>query len=101
MSDYMIRQLAAACAPRIAAKVEAAVLQTVRDELPGTIAAVLREQFAGETLNIYVSKRPVTVLRDRDNAIRAQFTGRNYQELAVRFKLSVKQIRRIVGTRSG
>ena len=34
MSEFHIRNLAAACAPRIAAKVEAVVLQTIRDELP-------------------------------------------------------------------
>ena len=95
MSDLQLRSLAQACAPRIAAKVEAVVLQTVRDELHGTIEAVLREQFPGETLRLYVSKKPVTARRDRDNAIRQQFNGRNTRELAASFGLSIKQIYRI------
>lgn len=95
MSDIMIRQLAAACAPRIAAKVEAAVIATVRAELPGTIADVLREQFPGETVRLYIPKRSVASRRDRDAAIRAQYNGRNLKQLAAEFKLSPKQIHRI------
>lgn len=95
MSDYLIRSLAAACAPRIAAAVEAAVLQTVRDELPGTLESVLREMCAGETISLYVPKGRASDRRDRDNAIRSMWNGRNARELAVQFKLSTKQIHRI------
>lgn len=95
MSDLQIRALAAACAPRIAAKVEAAVVATVRAELAGTIEAVLREQFPGETVRLYVPKRSTASRRDRDNAIRQQFNGRNCKDLAARFGLSIKQVHRI------
>lgn len=95
MSEYMIRKLAAACAPKIAEKVEAAVLETVRAELPGTIEAVLREQFPGETVRLYVPKRSAASRRDRDNMIRARYNGRNARELAAETGLSIKQVHRI------
>ena len=96
MSNFHIRDLAQACAPRICAAVERVVIETVRAELPRTIEAVLREQFPGETLRLYVPKLSVASRRDRDIAIRAQFTGRNHGELSRRFGLSIKQIARIV-----
>ena len=95
MIDIELRNLAIACAPRIAAKVEAVVLQCVRDELPNTIEAILREQYPGERIRMYIRKKSVTDRRDRDNAIRLQFTGRNVRELAHRFGLSIKQTHRI------
>ena len=95
MSEFMIRKLAAACAPKIAEKVEAAVLATVRTELAGTIEAVLREQFPGETVRLYIPKRSSASRRDRDAAIRAKYNGRNVRQLATEFKLSPKQIHRI------
>lgn len=97
MSELLIRNLAAACVPHLAAKVEAAVLATVRDELPATLRAVLQDMYAGETLRLYVPKGRSR--RERDEAIRASWTGRNAQELATRFKLSQKQILRIVTLR--
>lgn len=95
MSDYLIRTLAAACVPHLAAKVEAAVLATVREELPATLRHVLHEMYAGETLRLYVPKGSPGDRAQRDEAIRAQWTGRNATELAAQFKLSVKQIHRI------
>lgn len=95
MSEFLIRSLAQACAPKIAAKVESAVLATVRAELPGVIADVLREQYPGETLKLYVAKRSAASRRDRDAAIRAAYTGHNARDLAARFGLSPKQIHRI------
>lgn len=95
MSDIQMRELALACAPRIAAKIEAFVLQTVRDDLAVTIEAVLREKYPGERLRIYISKKPATARRERDNAIRTKFTGRNTSALAEEFGLSIKQTHRI------
>lgn len=98
MSDYLIRHLAHACVPHLAAKVEAAVLAAVRDELPTTLRHVLQELYAGETLRLYVPKG--SARRERDAAIRAQWSGHNAPELATRFALSQKQIMRIVTSRS-
>ena len=95
MAEMSIRNLAAACAPRIAAKVEAAVVQSVRAELPGTIEQVLSEMFPGETVRIYIPKKPVTARRDRDVAIRALWTGRNAHLLSTQFHLSPRTIFRI------
>ena len=95
MSDYLIRTLSAACATRIAAKVESVMLQTIRDELPGTVETVLREMYDGETLSLYIPKGSASNRRDRDNAIRATWTGFNAKELSAQFKLSTKQIYRI------
>ena len=95
MSEFLIRSLAAACVPHLAAKVEAAVLATVRDELPATLRHVLHEMYAGETLRLYVPKISNSDKVTRDAAIRAAWTGRNGPALAAQFGLSVKQIQRI------
>lgn len=95
----MLRTLAAACAPRIASKVEAAVVSTVRAELPAIIEAVLREQYQGETLRVYVSKRPGSMRRLRDQAIRAKYDGRNVKALAKEFGLAARTVFRIVSGR--
>lgn len=99
MSDLMLRMLAAACAPKIAEKVEAAVVSTVRAELPSIIEAVLREQYPGETLRIYISKRPGSMRRMRDDAIRAKYNGTNVKSLAQEFKLSARMVFKIVSGR--
>ena len=98
MAEMSIRNLAAACAPRIAAKVEAAVVQSVRAELPGTIEQVLSEMFPGQTVRLYIPRKPVTAKRDRDTAIRALWTGRNLLELSKEFHLSRTAIYRIVAS---
>lgn len=99
MSEFHIRNLAAACAPRIAAKVEAVVLQTIRDELPGTIAEVLREQYAGEKFSIWVPKRSPAAQRDRNAAIRARYNGHNAASLSAEFSISIRQVMRLVAGR--
>jgi len=95
MSDLMLKNLAAACAPRIAEHVETAVKDAVNSHLPAIIEAVLRERYPGETLRLYVSKRPGGMRRVRDEAIRAKFNGRNVKELANEFHLSMRQVFRI------
>jgi Mor family transcriptional regulator len=95
MPQMSIRNLAALCAPRLAAKVESAVLASVKAELPGTIEAVLSEMYSGETVRFYVPAKPVTARRDRDTAIRIKWTGRNAKELSHEFKLSPRTIFRI------
>lgn len=99
MSDLMLRNLALACAPRIAERVETAVVETVRAELPAIIEAVLRERYPGETLRLYVSKRPGGMRRVRDEAIRTKYNGRNVRELATEFGLSARMIFKIVSGR--
>lgn len=99
MSDLMLRTLAAACAPRIAARVEQAVVSTVRAELPTIIEAVLRETYPGETLRLYVSKKPGAMRRLRDDAIRAKYTGSNAAALAKEFGLSARMVFKIVSGR--
>lgn len=100
MSDYQIRTLAAACAPRIAAQVELVVMETVRRELPGVLEAVLREHFPGETLRLYVPKKSVSARRIRDDAIRAQYNGHNSESLARTHGITARQVRNIAGVRA-
>lgn len=100
MSDLMLKNLAAACAPRIAERVETVVVETVRAELPAIIEAVLRERYPGETLRLYVSKRPGGMRRVRDEAIRARYNGRNVKELSTEFGLSMRQVFRIATGRA-
>lgn len=99
MSDFMLKSLAAACAPRLAERVDTVVRETVRAELPAIIEAVLREQYSGETLRLYVSKKPGAIRRVRDEALRAKYNGRNLKALATEFKVSLRQAFRIVSTR--
>lgn len=99
MSEFLIRNLAAraACHP----KIESAVMGALRATLPGVINDLLREEFAGETLRFYVSKRhDRTDRRERDLLIRARFTGSNHADLATQFGITVRQVRNIIGKSS-
>lgn len=99
MSELTLRELAAACAPRIAAKVEAAVVSTVRAELANVIEQVLAESYPGETFRHYAATRPASMRRDRDQAIRAKYTGQNAAALAKEFGISTRMIFKIVSGR--
>jgi hypothetical protein len=89
-SEYRVRSLAERIAPRIAPKVEAALLACIRAELPGMLMDELRREIPE-----FTPKHSVALRRDRDNLIRARFTGRNAVELSHQFGLSAKQIMRI------
>lgn len=97
MSEAFIRNLAMACVPKIAAKVELAVMQAVRDELPKVIESTLHEMYGGENVRFYVSKRGLNERRERNALIRARFDGSNFDELAGQFSISARTVRRIVG----
>lgn len=96
MSEFMIRNLATACAEEIGPHVDHAVSEVVRQRLPATIERILRRDYAGETLRLYVPKKPVSARRDRDSAIRKQYTGHNVKALATQFGLSQSMIFKIV-----
>ena len=89
-SEYRVRSLAERIAPRIAPKVEAALLACIRQELPGMLMEELRREIPE-----FTPKHSMALRRDRDNLIRARFTGRNAVELSGQFGLSAKQIMRI------
>ena len=51
--------------------------------------------------DLYIPKRESLERGPRDRAIRQRFNGGNYRELAAQFRLSVRQIRKIInGTRT-
>ena len=51
--------------------------------------------------NLYIPKRDSLERNARDRDIRARFTGGNYRALAAQFRLSERQIRKIInGTRT-
>jgi Mor family transcriptional regulator len=89
----MIRDLATAAAAH--PKIESAVNEALRRELPGVIEEILSIQYGGQRIEIYVAKHSASSRRDRDNAIRAKFNGRNAIALSKEFKLSTRQIMRI------
>lgn len=89
-SEYRVRTLAERIAPRMAPKVEAALVEIIRAELPAMLMDELRRE-----LPEFTPKRSAAHRRDRDNLIRARFTGRNAVELAGQFGLSPKQVLRI------
>jgi Mor family transcriptional regulator len=97
MSDLMIRNLAIAAAEKLAGKVEAVVQQTIREQLPSAVEAVLREQYPGETVRIYVPRRSLQMRRERDAAIRAMYNGHNAKAIAHQFGISARMVFNIVG----
>lgn len=93
MSESLIRNLINKAARH--PEIETAVMGAIRDTLPNVIERLLREDFAGETLRIYVAKRGRQDKKTRDGKIRLTFDGTNGAALAKESNLSVKQIRRI------
>lgn len=93
-SEFHVRSLSERIAPKIAPAVERAILATVRQELPGLLMAELRDM-----LPEYTPKRSVASRRDRDTAIRQEYTGRNVKALAAKYHLSPSQVFRIVAVR--
>lgn len=93
-SEFHVRTLAERIAPRISPAVERAVLAAVRQELPGLLMAELREMLPEST-----PKGSAAGRRDRDNAIRAEYTGRNLGALAAKYKISVRRLHEIVKLR--
>lgn len=93
----MVRDLANAAASH--PKIETAVNAALKATLPGVIEDILSQQYGGQKIEIYVAKHSANSRRDRDNAIRAKFNGRNTKALSNEFKLSMRQIMRICGFR--
>lgn len=94
-SEYRVRTLATNIAPRIMPSVIAAVDAAIRNTIAAELPALLFDELQRE-IPEYTPKRAISFRRDRDNAMRAAFTGANYRELAVKFGVSIKQVRRIV-----
>lgn len=90
-SEYRVRTLAEHIAPRIQPKVEAAINEVFRAHLPGLLMDAIRHELGNE----HAPKGSSAARRDRDNLIRARFTGHNAGELAGQFGLSIKQVVRI------
>lgn len=91
----MIRDLAAAVAshPRI----EQAVMGAIRAELPDVIETILRDRYPGEQVRLYVAKKPPTLRRERDAAIRAEYNGHNAKALAAKYGIGVRMVFNIIG----
>lgn len=74
--------------------------------IPGHSEAIGLEAFTQLTLlcggqSLYIPKRESLERNARDRDIRARFNGCNYRALAVQFRLSERQIRKIInGTRT-
>lgn len=72
-----------------------AFTKAVADVVATVLEEQLRTNLGGE--KIYIPKVGGSQSRaERDGLIRSQFTGSNYAELAKRFSLTLRQIRRIV-----
>lgn len=93
MSNFLIRTLAQKAAAH--PSVENAVMGAIRDTLPGVIESLLREQYGGENIKLYVAKKGSTERKNRDGLIRARYNGTNADQLAGQFDLSASQVRRI------
>lgn len=57
------------------------------------------KDFRGEHLKHYFAPKPVAVRRDRNNAIRAEYNGRNVRALAKKFGVSPRTVFRIISGR--
>lgn len=89
-SEYRVRTMAERLAPQIAPRVEAAILATIRSELPILLMEELRRELPGHTPKGSAAERKM-----RDDAIRSMWSGNNAKDLSVMFGLSTKQIIRI------
>lgn len=94
-STLMLRDLATAVAAH--PKIESAVMGAIRAELPGVIETILRERYPGEQVRLYVAKKPPTMRRERDVAIRAEYNGHNAKALATKYGIGVRMVFNIVG----
>ena len=90
----LLRDLATAAARH--PSVEHAVAAALSAVLPDVIEGILRERYPGEAVSMYVSKKPASLRRERDDAIRADFNGRNAPALAKKYRVSVMTIWRAV-----
>lgn len=99
MSELMIRNLAEACAPKIAPHVERAVQSVVREHLPGVLMDVLRDLAGSGAIKLSAPKVSRLERRTRADAIRSRYTGRNAGELAKEFGLHPNHVRRIANHR--
>lgn len=90
MSELFIRNIAhRVCAhPEFQRAMESAVTTV--------LTKVLTEDFAGEKVNFYVSKRPASERRERDDLIRARHNGQNTMQLAQQFGITPRMVRKIV-----
>jgi len=61
-------------------------------------AIALSERFGGQLL--YFPKLDGLLRAKRDEAIRAEFTGKNYRELAKKYGISEQQVRRVVSSKA-
>lgn len=81
-------------------------LSDVPEEYRDIAEAIGMEAFLRLTLlcggqNLYIPKRESLEREGRDREIRARFDGGNYRSLAAQFRLSERQVRKIInGTRS-
>jgi len=89
-SEYRVKCLAERIAPKMAPKIEAALLDCIRAELPAMLMDELRRELPEMT-----PKHSQAIRRERDNLIRARFNGNNAAELSTQFGLSIKQVVRI------
>jgi Mor family transcriptional regulator len=96
-TTLMLRDLATAAASH--PKIEQAVNTAIRTVLPDVIESILREQFPGEQVQFYVAKKPATMRRERDSAIRAEYNGRNAKALATKYGISARMVFNIVSSR--
>lgn len=77
-------------------RIETAVMQAIRTELPTVIEMILSEMYPGETVRLYAPKKPVALRRERDAGIRAEFNGRNAKALAEKYRISARMVMNIV-----
>ena len=75
---------------------QTALLRAVQETLPNVIEGILRSEFAGDTLRLYIPKNSPGSKQERAARIRAGFTGHNYAELAKQERISSRQVRRII-----
>ena len=94
-TEYRVRTLAERIAPRILPSVSAAVAHAIGATIAAELPVLLMDELRRE-IPEYTPKRNTSFVRDRNNAMRASFTGRNHAELSARFGVSIKQVRRIV-----
>jgi hypothetical protein len=99
-TNSLLANLAERCASH--PKLEGAVLGAVRQILPGVILSVLREQFPGETIRLYVPKIERETRKDRDARIaQALAAGKSVATIMDELGLPKTTVHRVKSRRRG
>ena len=79
-------------------RIQQAVANAIREEMPDVAEIILSEMYPGEHVQFYSVKKPVN-RRERDLAIRTEYNGHNAKALAKKYGISPRMVFNIIRLR--